>query len=457
MVPNNAFLEEVEYRVLLLHRGSGTILTRDNAEGTRLPRIRVTPWVRLAEQMQEAIKQTWGLHVLVLDLLPVHENGFRCVAAELLVLSGCPPFVPVRLSHVAESDLSGPQRLYVERLFGTDSEMPFATAGWIDECISWVESATQQRIASRKNIQQYNASPTFSLLRFLMEDGRHCWFKATGSPNTQELSVTLMLSSLCDGFLPAVIATRPAWNAWLMWEEATSILDSSKEARERSHRMEAAVSAMAHLQLRTQGHCDDLLRAGVFDQRPATLRKSLHSFVGRLDEWMGLQTSTKVPRVTQARLIQIHQILEVILDRVERLRIPNTILHGDLNQGNILFGKRGCQFIDWCEAYVGHPLISFQHLLLLNKEEDATLQALSDRMLRDRYRSIWSLSCDPVAFDEAFVYMPLLAIVSALYGRGSWADTNITLEPERQSFARSLTRALDRAAREPQLVERLCA
>ena len=51
------------------------------------------------------------------------------------------------------------------------------------------------------------------------------------------------------------------------------------------------------------------------------------------------------------------------LTLLEDLRIPDTLGHLDLNPWNIIVSEDGCVFLDWAEAYVGHPFFSFEYLL----------------------------------------------------------------------------------------------
>jgi hypothetical protein len=166
-----------------------------------------------------------------------------------------------------------------------------------------------------------------------------------------------------------------------------------------------------------------------------------------------LQTSAKVPPIAQSRLQEIRMTFEDVCRRMEDLDLPETIVHGDMNRGNILVNCGHCQFIDWCEAYVGNPLIGLQHLLLLNKVEQPERRIDINRALREKYRATWSGSCNSAAIDEGFLYMPLLAIASTLYGRGDWLASPQRNDRRRQSYARSLARHMERAAREPELLE----
>jgi hypothetical protein len=207
---------------------------------------------------------------------------------------------------------------------------------------------------------------------------------------------------------------------------------------------------MAKLQMKTQGHNLDLINAGAFDQGLQVFENHAAELFDYLEEAMGLQTSTKAPRLEKKRIQELRAIFAEVCQRVEHLDICETIVHGDMNRGNILTGVGHCQFVDWSEAYLGHPLVTLQHLLQLNKVENSEIRDFINMLLKRRYLD------DPEAFDEGFVYMPVLAVASTLYGRGDWLNSSQRNDPRRQSYARSLARHMDRAARKPELLEALC-
>ncbi|MFG2058612.1 phosphotransferase family protein [Micromonospora sp. NPDC048930] len=43
------------------------------------------------------------------------------------------------------------------------------------------------------------------------------------------------------------------------------------------------------------------------------------------------------------------------LDRVRDCGLPDTLVHGDLHPGNVRGDGRRATFIDWGDAFVGHP------------------------------------------------------------------------------------------------------
>jgi hypothetical protein len=125
--------------------------------------------------------------------------------------------------------------------------------------------------------------------------------------------------------------------------------------------------------------------------------------------------------------------------------------------GNILSRGDRCQFIDWCETYVGDPFITLQHLLLLNPIEDHSVKASIEENLKNKYRAVMRRICDAAVIEQGFVCMPLMAAASALYGRGDWLNAGDRPNPQRRTLARTIARYMDRAAREPALLQLLCA
>jgi Phosphotransferase enzyme family len=362
----------------------------------------------------------------------------------------------VTLDAIVGSELTEEQRVHLASLLSGDTNTPFAQVGWIDQAITWLESETGREVSSKSDIEQHNAGGGFSLVRFHTRDKLKYWLKATGEPNAHELAITRLLSELGGTCLPEMISSRPAWNAWLMSGEATQVTELPSNPFKLLRLLEDAVESMAELQMKTEGCSLDLLDAGAFDQGMDVFQKHSVALFDYLEEAMSVQNVTKAPSLDKTRLKEVRAIFEDVCRRAEDLDLPETIVHGDLNHGNILTGCGHCQFIDWSEAYLGNPLVSLQHLLLLNKVENLKHRTFGNRVLKDRYRELWLTACNPTKFDEGFAYMPLLAIASTLYGRGDWLTSPERSDPHRQSYARSLARCMDRAVREPELLEALC-
>jgi hypothetical protein len=448
-------VETTEYRLVLVLPESRRILATSDVGEWHLPSISISRWKRPAEQLGESVHAVWRLNILVLDLL---DGSPICAVAEVLDPDRPTYLSPVLLEQIETSELTEQQRAQIESMLegGSCAGSPFTRVSWIEEAIAWLESETGKSLSSKRNIKQYNAGGSFALVRFHMEDDRHYWLKATGLPNVHELPITLLLSKLCGNYLPELIASKSAWNAWLMQGDARNVSEVPSGPFQALTLLEDAVESMAKLQLKTRGHNRELLDSGAFDQTLPVLQKNSSALFDYIENAMSLQISIKVPRLDKKRLQKLQVVFDEVCQRVERLGIGYTIVHGDMNYGNILNGVGHCQFVDWCEAYLGHPLVTLQHLLLLNKVENFEVRNRINVQLKKRYLDVWVGSCDPHVLDTALVYVPILAAASTFYGRGDWLNSTKLDDWNRQSFARRLAREMDRAATEPRLMEALC-
>lgn len=364
-----------EYRVFLVDPGSRGLCVLERGNEYRLIRVTVAQRTRLARQLQEALRNTWGLTVIILDWLTTEDGTSPCALAELLHGELPAEFSGIQPEQLPNDELSERERALLLAILDGDTTSPFGGIGWIDEAIAWVETATGRRVSSKADMKQYNAGEGFSLVRLRMEGGCDYWLKATGVPNVHERRVTSLLSKLCRGYVPEVVAERPTWNAWLMRDDGDHIAALPREASGFMRLLESAVQSLAELQMRTVGSELDLLEAGAADHRTRVLRTEAETIFAYIDEAMGFQTSTKVPRIETKRLRELQNIFEDVCSYMGGLGLPDTVLHADMNLGNILVADERCVFIDWCEAYVGNPLVTFEHLLLLNQIEDPSLKA----------------------------------------------------------------------------------
>ncbi len=447
--------EALEYRIVLVLPASRKILAVKEGNDYRLPTVSIPPLTRTAEQLQIAVRAVWTLHVMILDFL---QGTLPCAVAEVLESESATSLTQAPIRCLQPHQLSEEQLFQLVAMLdsGSNIQQPFSRIGWIDEAINWLEAETGRRLSSKSDIQQFNASGQFALLRFQTTDGSHYWLKATGEPNAHEPSITRYLSELCPGYLPTLISYRPTWNAWLSSGEDRSIAEMPGSPLETFTLLEDVVKSMATVQMKTQGHRIELLAAGAFNQRIDVFRDHSAALFDYLEEAMSRQVSTKAAPLDNSRLREIRRVFDVACAHVESLGLPDTVVHGDMNRGNILKGTEHCQFIDWCEAYVGNPLITLEHLLLLNNVANAHVHEFMNDLLKRRYWDIWAMSHDPHRFEKSLVYMPILAIASTLYGRGGWLNSPERNTPRRQSYARTLARCMDRAAQDPALLEALC-
>ena len=455
-MPMELNLETIECRVVLIDPVSREVLGREDNGSSPILWVSVPPRARIVRQVREELQRLWDIAVVILDLLSASTSSSPCFVAELLTADIPAGFRAVHVEERTSEKLTEQERTHLEKVLAGDVKSPFSRIGWIDEAIAWVEGATGERLVAKTSIEQYNAGGAFTLLRFPMESGNRYWLKAVGAPNAHERTLTSLLSQLCGKCLPRVDAEKVDWNAWVTSEEACGVSVLPTEPEDLLLLLGEAVESLAELQLKTVGLDQALIDAGAFDQRLYVLRTDADALFAYVAEAMSFQTSAKVSRMETSRLQAIRRIFREACLRAEHLEIPSTILHGDMNLGNLVFAPERCQFIDWCEGYVGHPFVTFQHLLLLNPIENPKVRASVDDALKRIYRTAMRTICDSRQIEESFASMRLLAAGSALYGRGDWLGSGLRHAPHHYSYARNMVRHMDDAAREPALLEALC-
>lgn len=435
--PSKVF-ETLEFRVVLIDPASHDLLVLNTVDGYRLPRVRVPRWLRPAQQLQKKIQATWGVHVVILSIVMADCSFGSYVVAEPLTPVRLGDFKAVLAGQLLPSELSEKECADLALLLKGELKDPFSRIGWIDHAVRWVELETGRTLASRDEIEQYNAGGAFALIRFPMTDGLDYWLKATGEPNRHEPHITKLLSEVGRGHIPDVVAWRPEWNAVLIAGRGRAVGEIPPDPKQALELLGDAVVSMARLQLQMEDHSRDLLKAGAFDQGIETLRKRAPELFDYLEEEMGLQMPVDAPHLDKRQIREIRSVFEAICERLQYLGLPETILHGDLNPGNIITGCGHCQFIDWSETYVGNCLVTLQHLLLLNRAEDADLRDFMNSVLKQRYLEVWRTGYASGPFEEGLAYMPLLGAVSALYGRGDWLASPECNDLSRQRYARTL-------------------
>ena len=451
-----ANLSVVEYRVVLIDPLSRSVLGHTEGSVFRLLRVSIPIGTRIARQLRAELLRKWGIGAVILEFLSISEGSTPCVVAELLKTDTRIHFSAASVDDISNADLPGPERTKVQRVLGDEVINPFSRVGWIGEAVAWVESKTGRRLCGKDGIDQHNAGGAFTLLHLLMEDGAGYWLKATGAPNSHERQITELLSRLCPQCLPRIVAEKPEWNAWLMTGAARGLTSLPTDSDALMKLLGHAVQSLAELQLKTFGRESLLFDAGALDQRLEVIRRNADGLFAYIAEVMSLQTSTKAPQIGAVRLDELRQMLLKTCDQVERLGIPPTILHGDMNLGNLVFTEDRCQFIDWSEGYVGHPLVTLQHLLLLNPIENSAVKGRVDDALKENYRAIMSAVCDPALLTQGFACMAFLAAASTLYGRGNWRDGDPQRDSRHLGYVRCVARHMERYAREPTFQEALC-
>lgn len=448
--------EHETYRVIILARGGTEVLLVPDGSRLLLPSVSIPQWQRVAENLTAAVKSKWGEEVVCLFTLDrsaagVSSEQVRYQVTEHWRTGGQPhtstQWIPASgLSgdlFADQSDYGAIQQSVAKCRGKTPDEEPgpFARLGWFRELCQWVETvAGSEGLHLNGRFHQSNASPTFSLIRF-ETNGAAVWFKAVGEPNQREFPITRTLAKLFPDYLPPILGERPDWNGWLTKEaQGTSLAESQECAL-----WETAASALARLQIDSIGHGDRIRAAGTHDLRIACLCDMVQPFLEAMAELMDRQTKTPPAVLSRAELAHLGEHVRETLVMLKDLGIPDTLGHLDLNPGNIIVSPSQCVFLDWAEAYVGHPFFSLRYLLEHLRRAAGMNSPIEGRLV-ESYFAPWELIVSRDAITTAFELSPLLAVFAYAAGSHGWAEEQGLQDPGTAGYLRSLTRRMNREA-----------
>jgi aminoglycoside phosphotransferase (APT) family kinase protein len=431
--------EQEVYRLVLLLPETGQVLAERHQGMYRLPSLAIPKWTRVAEELQKAVRLEWNVCVFFLDVLPGLPGSSPCAVGEVLSDARSDALKHLELHQFNEDELCPQLRACIgDLLCGRCGDRgPFYRMGWIHDATAWLYRETGKSLSSAGDIRQYNAGGSFPLVSFSTEDGTRYWLKAAPGPGENEFAITQRLAKLYPDALPPLLAVRDDWSAWLMGDAGTSL-----EAEPALQVLEQAARIMAEMQRHTAHHIGQLVDIGALDRSPLVLWDRCAEIFSYVNDAMAMQTSTKTLPLTGQRIQEMKSMVEAACQRVSELGIPNAVVHGDLNRGNVLFDGSHCRFADWRETYIGNPLVALEHITLMSPMET---RAKTQARLKAIYREVWEPQIPRGRMNVALALMPLVAATSAIYGRGDWLLSDNRHDPGRLRYVRAVARHIDRA------------
>jgi hypothetical protein len=279
------------------------------------------------------------------------------------------------------------------------------------------------------------------LIRF-ETDGPAIWFKAVGPLNYREFPITLTLAQLLPGYLPHVFSCRPEWNGWLAVEAQGINLEETRETK----LWKLAATSLAKLQIETVGKQAQLLNSGALDFRAPTLLSDLPSRMELLAQLSENQGEDPPIGLSRSDTLRLGEQVQDALSAITELGVPESLGHLDLNPSNMVVSPNACTFLDWAEAYVGPPFLSFEYLLQHFRRAFGKAP-IPEAELRAAYMEPWRALLSRHDIEDAFKFVPLLAVFAY-----ATATSNMHIgkppvrDPDAARYVRSLARRLKREA-----------
>ncbi|MGE5111377.1 MAG: hypothetical protein ACM3JB_11005 [Acidobacteriaceae bacterium] len=439
------------YRVIVLSRDGTKVLLVPNGVRHTLPSVGIPRWERVAEKLTAAIRSDWGEEVVCLfetETAPP-TDGVRYQTAEHLRTRSNPAMATrwVPVSALCQESLTDARDYSAleQAIQVCDVENgPFSRLGWFSELRTWIESVVEPMgLHVSGEFRQLNASPSFSLVRF-ETDGPALWFKAVGKPNLREFPVTLTLTGLFPKYLPQIFAVQAECNGWLTPEiEGTSLSETQGITS-----WEAAAVALAKLQIESINASAPILKSGAHNLQTPAISKQVDPFLDVMRRLMEQQTKATPRALSRKELALLGEHIRNALRLIKTSDIPDCLGSLDFNPGNIIASQNGCKFLDWAEAYVGHPFLTFAYLQEHFRRAVAGNGNL-ERQLTTSYTAPWKQLFSPDAIAESITAAPLLAVFAYASGCGLCSEERLR-DPENAAYLRGLTRRMNREANEMQ-------
>ena len=445
------------YRVIVLRKPGAEVLLAPRSAGFSLPEVTIPRWQRVPENLTAVVKRQWGEEVVCLfhpdtSTLGLDDNQIHYQVAEHWRHFGeseVPTrWVPVedlrQNSFVYPSDYAVTQRSLAEcDTWARDPVAgPFARLGWFKELCEWIEGVVApRRLHLSGNFRQLNASPSFSLIRF-ETDGPAVWFKAVGGHNLREFPITLAVHRLFPQFFPVVLATRPEWHGWITKEFEGCALDTFTD----TSFWRRAASALGELQAESCERTNQFLGVGCRDLRHSALLQLVDPFTEVVAELMKEQTKIPPAPLLRRDLLALATQIKDAITALAELEIPDALGHLDLNPGNVLTSAEQCVFLDWADAHVGPPFLTFEYLrahVLRASNNTASLESA----IAEAYAAQWTKRLTPETIAKGYDLSPLVAVFAYASGTELWRDANRISETHTAGYLRSLTRRMNNEAR----------
>jgi len=318
---------------------------------------------------------------------------------------------------------------------------PFARPGWLRELFRWTEEQVAPLgLRVTGGFHQWNASPTFSLVRLETNDGA-LWFKATGEPNSHEMPVSLLLARLFPNHLPRILGIHRPWNGWLSAEVTGSALDEISDCST----WERVAGELAELQITSIGKSRELLDGKCRNLRVAEIVELIDPFLSRMAEFMAVQEKTSPAPLAKSELASLGEGLKESCALLESLGLPDTLGHIDFNPGNILVSLDHCVFLDWAEGCVTNPVITFEYLRR-HMERGGAKETAGDARLCAAYLRPWAAFLSPDDVRRALSVAPAIAVFVHAIAGDTWRTLDLVSNPTLAGYFRSLTRRMYRDA-----------
>lgn len=272
----------------------------------------------------------------------------------------------------------------------TDQQViPWIQPGWFDRASAWVHAELgRQGIEISGPIEQPHSYPWSTVLRVPTESG-DMYFKAVSPAHPHEPALLGALARWSPALVPRLLSVDTDRN-WILMRDAGQRLREMIRPGKDMRPWLPVLPRYAELQIELSERVPDLLALGVPDRRLPVLSTLYEPLLADVDV-LRIDQTPGLTRAQHERLLGLGPRVAELCEQLAAYRIPETLNHGDLTDGNIFVGDGGLVFIDWGDACVSHPFYSLR-TVLVSAEISLGLEENSPELypLRDAYLEPWT-------------------------------------------------------------------
>jgi hypothetical protein len=382
----------------LVQRSEDGFVLLAEGDAPRLPALRAPAiWFAAAvEPVAVAARRLAGGSVHVLRLLL--EDDVRIWEIEALS-----PLAPPRRGHrwAPREELGGvvtpgPRHDAALRAWVDEEEAgtapaarpPWQRRGWLAKARAWIRKRDPSPRSDRASLTPVRGAwPGSCVIRVGAVRGAR-YFKATPLDAPPESALLRALSRRWANHVPEVLAASTD-RRWMLLRGLSGVRPGAFTWDD----IEAALALLARIQVDSTDRLAEAPFAPLPEWNLETLTTELAETAARAMEW------DLWPETRSARLDRLLDRVETMVRRLQRVRLPDALLHTDFHPGNLARRRGQVVLLDWSEASRGHPFFSATRMLdYLPREE---LDARRPR-LAEAYTAPWQRQASSKALQRAF-------------------------------------------------------
>lgn len=258
---------------------------------------------------------------------------------------------------------------------------------WLDEAGEWIHAQLARLgLVADGPVEQPHVRPWATVLRVPTSDGP-VWFKAAIPLLGHEVGLVEIISRNRPDVVPGLLASDGE-RGWLLMADGGERLRELVERERSFDRWLDALPLYSQLELDLAHAADDAVALGTPDRRLDLLAPAYEQLLDRASpEFAGT-----APRVDE------------LCSQLAALRLPETVQHDDLHDGQVFVRNGGYLFFDWGDACVSHPFFTMSVTLEGNISWglDDVEGSVDTTRFRDAYLEPFTTLASRAELEDAF-------------------------------------------------------